>query len=162
MTTVQGNRQKAQGKRQKWLLPLCAVMMGCSQSGEAPPKPVVAVKVAPVQTQDVQISSTAPATIFPREQASIAARITGPIRYLRVHKGDSVKAGDVLAALESRDVVAARGEICRRRPLAPCPPTSNAGAGNWLRRKPRSTRHKRSTTAATSSSNSAPSRAATC
>ena len=107
---MQGNRQKAQGKRQKWLLPLCAVMMGCSQSGEAPPKPVVAVKVAPVQTQDVQISSTAPATIFPREQASIAARITGPIRYLRVHKGDSVKAGDVLAALESRDVVAARGE----------------------------------------------------
>jgi len=110
VTTVQGNRQKAQGKRQKWLLALCAVMTGCSHSEEAPPKPVVAVKVAPVQTQDVQLSITAPATIFPREQASIAARITAPIRSLKVHKGDSVKAGEVLATLESRDVVAARGE----------------------------------------------------
>ena len=107
---MQGNRQKAQVKRQEWLLMLCAVMMGCSHSEEAPPKPVVGVKVAPVQTQDVQLSITAPATIFPREQASIAARVTAPIRSLRVHKGDSVKAGDVLATLESRDVVAARGE----------------------------------------------------
>jgi HlyD family secretion protein len=108
--TVRRNWQKAQVKRQKWLLPLCAVMMGCSHSEEAPPKPVVAVKVAPVQTQDVQLSITEPATIFPREQASIAARITAPIRSLKVHKGDSVKAGEVLATLESRDVVAARGE----------------------------------------------------
>jgi multidrug efflux pump subunit AcrA (membrane-fusion protein) len=107
---VQGNRQTAQGKRQKWLLALCAVMMGCSHSEEAPPKPVVVVKVAPVQTADVQVSITAPATIFPREQASIAARVTAPIRSLKVHKGDSVKAGEVLATLESRDVVAARGE----------------------------------------------------
>ncbi len=107
---MQRNPQKAQGKRQKWLLALCAVTMGCSHSEEAPPKPVVAVKVAPVQTQDVQLSITAPATIFPREQASIAARVTAPIRSLRVHKGDSVRAGDVLATLESRDVVAARGE----------------------------------------------------
>lgn len=110
MTIVQGNRKKARGKGRKWLLPLCAVMMGCSHSEEIPPKPVVAVKVAHVQTQDVQLSITAPATIFPREQASIAARITAPIRSLRVHKGDSVRAGDVLATLESRDMAAARGE----------------------------------------------------
>jgi multidrug efflux pump subunit AcrA (membrane-fusion protein) len=108
--TVRRNWQKAQVNRQKWLLTLCAVMIGCSHSEEAPPKPVVAVKVAPVQTQDVQLSITEPATIFPREQASIAARITAPIRSLKVHKGDSVKAGEVLATLESRDVVAARGE----------------------------------------------------
>lgn len=85
-------------------------MIGCSHSEEAPPKPVVAVKVAPVKTEDVEISISAPATIFPREQASIAARITAPIRELRVHKGDTVRAGDVLATLESRDVAAARGE----------------------------------------------------
>ena len=110
MTALRSNRQKVEGKTQKWLLLLCAVMIGCSHSEEAPPKPVVAVKVAPVTTQDVQLSVTAPATIFPREQASIAARITGPIRNLRVRKGDSVKAGDVLATLESRDVAAARQE----------------------------------------------------
>lgn len=107
---MQANRQKAQSKRQKWLLPLCAVMMGCSHSEEAPPKPVVTVKVVPVTTEDIQISITAPATVFPREQASVAARITAPLHDLRVHKGDTVKAGDVLATLESRDVVAARGE----------------------------------------------------
>jgi len=110
VTALRSNRQKVEGKTQKWLLLLCAVMIGCSHSEEAPPKPVVAVKVAPVTTQDVQLSVTAPATIFPREQASIAARITGPIRNLRVRKGDSVKAGDVLATLESRDVAAARQE----------------------------------------------------
>jgi multidrug efflux pump subunit AcrA (membrane-fusion protein) len=117
-------------------------MMGCSHSEEAPPKPVVAVKVAPVQTQDVQLSITAPATIFPREQASIAARITAPIRSLKVHKGDSVREGEVLATLESRDVVAARGEAAAA--------------------KRGSIRRRRSMTAATSSSNSARSRAAIC
>jgi HlyD family secretion protein len=107
---VQGKRQEATGTRRKWLLPLCAVMMGCSRSEEAPPKPVVAVKVARVETRDVALSITAPATIFPREQASVAARITAPIRELKVRKGDNVKAGDGLAVLESRDVVAARAE----------------------------------------------------
>src|SRR5215831_16322825 len=104
------NGQKANSNGQRWLLPICAVMLGCSHSEEAPPKPVVSVKVAPVRTEDVQLSITAPATIFPREQASVAARITAPIRDLRVGKGDTVKAGELLAVLESRDMVAARDE----------------------------------------------------
>lgn len=73
-------------------------------------KPEVAVKVAKAERQDIPLVVNAPATIFAREQASIAARVTAPIRELRVRKGDSVAAGQVLAVLENRDVVAQRQE----------------------------------------------------
>lgn len=88
----------------------CLLLAGCAARQEPESKPVVAVKVARVETSDVQISVQAPATIFPREQANIAARITAPISALGVRKGDDVKAGQVLALLENRDLLAQRAE----------------------------------------------------
>ena len=73
-------------------------MLGCSHPPEeAAPKPVVTVKVARAQAEDIKLSVHAPATIFPREQANISARITALIRTLRVRKGDRVASGQVLA-----------------------------------------------------------------
>ena len=91
---------------------LCAAFLaGCAQNKEdAPEKPVVAVKVARAELADLPQVVTAPGTIFPREQANIAARITAPIRELRVKKGDTVTAGQVLALLDNRDVVAQQRE----------------------------------------------------
>ena len=77
---------------------------------EPPPKPVVTVKVATAERGDVRLSVRAPATLFPRQQASVAARITAPIKELKARKGDVVAAGQVLALLEDRDVVAQRSE----------------------------------------------------
>ena len=88
----------------------CLLLAGCAAREEPQTKPIVAVKVARVETTDVKVSVQAPATIHPREQANIAARITAPIGALRVRKGDSVTAGQVLALLENRDVVAQRAE----------------------------------------------------
>jgi len=84
--------------------------VGCGHKEEEQVKPVVAVKVAKAEVADLRLSVTAPASVFPREQASVAARITAPIRELRVKKGGTVAAGQVLAVLENRDALAQRQE----------------------------------------------------
>jgi multidrug efflux pump subunit AcrA (membrane-fusion protein) len=97
----------------KWTL-LCAgvlLLSGCHKSEEeAPPKPLVAVKVAQAETAPVEVAVHAPATVFARELANVTARITAPIRSLKVKKGDDVRAGDLLAVLESREVEAQLAE----------------------------------------------------
>lgn len=85
-------------------------LFGCSHPEEAPEKPVVTVKVTRAETAEVQLTVQAPATIFPREQANISARTTAPILSLKVRKGDSIKAGQVLALLESKDLEAQQAE----------------------------------------------------
>ena len=93
------------------VLSLALLLSGCAhQDEEAPQKAVVAVKVARAETAEVRLTVNAPATIFPREQANILARITAHIRELRARKADSVAAGQVLAVLESRDILAQRDE----------------------------------------------------
>jgi HlyD family secretion protein len=95
----------------KRLFPVLTVfLVGCTHPEEAPPKPLVTVKVARAETADVQLTIQAPATIFPREQANISARTTAPILNLKVRKGDNITAGQVLAVLESKDVEAQHAE----------------------------------------------------
>ena len=91
---------------------LCAVfLVSCAQKkDEAVEKPVVAVKLAKAELADLPQIVSAPATVFPREQANITARITAPIRELRARKGDTVRAGQVLALLENRDILAQQRE----------------------------------------------------
>ena len=98
--------------RTRALLFCVLLLVGCSSAPkeEAEPKPVVSVKVAKAERGDVELSVSAPATTFPREQANISARITSPIRELRVRKGDSVRAGQTLALLEDRDIRAQQAE----------------------------------------------------
>ncbi|HZF39416.1 MAG TPA: biotin/lipoyl-binding protein, partial [Blastocatellia bacterium] len=90
---------------------ICVVSLlaGCGkEQAESAPKPVVEVKVAKAEIADLRLSAQAPATIFPREQASIAARVTARILRLNAKKGDYVKAGQTLALLENRDLIAQR------------------------------------------------------
>lgn len=89
---------------------LMVVLAGCGTKPEDKARPVLAVKVAPVEKSAVPWMVRAPATIYPREQANLAARITAPIRELRARMGDEVAAGQVLAVLESRDLMAQRDE----------------------------------------------------
>jgi multidrug efflux pump subunit AcrA (membrane-fusion protein) len=100
------------GKRNCWLLAglLCFAGCGKKEEEEAKPKPLVAVKVATAETAEIRLAVKAPASLWPREQANISARITAPIRELRVHKGDTVAKNQVLAVLEDRDLAAQREE----------------------------------------------------
>ncbi len=94
------------------LLIVCAAMLtSCKRTKEdAPEKPVVQVKVESASVSDIPEIVSAPATIHPREQANVSSRITVPIRQLRVRKGDNVRAGEILAVLENRDLTAQRDE----------------------------------------------------
>jgi multidrug efflux pump subunit AcrA (membrane-fusion protein) len=92
------------------LASITLALTGCSSKPEEEPTPLIEVKLGSPSRRNLEISVSGPATIFPREQANIAARITAPIRDLRAHKGDNVKAGQVLAVLDSRDLTAQKAE----------------------------------------------------
>ncbi|MCC7153921.1 MAG: efflux RND transporter periplasmic adaptor subunit [Bryobacterales bacterium] len=89
---------------------LAALLAGCGAKEDEPLKTIVTVRVATAEESDVQLAIRAPATVFPREQANIAARITAPIRELDARKGDVVSPGQVLARLDNQDLVAQRRE----------------------------------------------------
>lgn len=92
------------------LLLLC-LAGSCGRSGEEEaPKPVVSVETETARREDVPITLDAPATLFPREEANIASRVTVPIRALHVRKGDTVAKGQLLASLEDRDAIAQRAD----------------------------------------------------
>ncbi|MGH9800273.1 MAG: efflux RND transporter periplasmic adaptor subunit [Blastocatellia bacterium] len=68
------------------------------------------MKTAKAEITDLTLTVSAPATIFPREQANIAARLTARITRLNARKGDKVAAGQLLAVLENHDLIAQRDE----------------------------------------------------
>lgn len=93
-------------------LALSLLTLGCGEAKkEEEGKPTVTVKTVNAEQGDVELSVHAPATVFPREQANIASRITAPILSLAVRKGDRVAAGQVLVRLDNRDLIAQRKEI---------------------------------------------------
>lgn len=92
------------------LVLIVAALAGCHANNAGDPKPLVEVKVARAVETDVSIVVRAPATVYPREQANIASRLTAPVLELKARKGDSVSAGQVLARLENRDLLAQRAE----------------------------------------------------
>ncbi len=149
------------------------ILAGCGAQEEETPKPVVEVKVAKAEAADVKITVRAPASVFAREQANISARITAPIRKLLVRKGDNVAAGQVLAQLDNRDLLAQRDEAAAavtdaqanlQRVTSGTLPTDIERARGQLasRRSGTELRPKSSTTGAGNFSSRARFRSATC
>jgi multidrug efflux pump subunit AcrA (membrane-fusion protein) len=81
-----------------------------SSKSEEPATVVVSVKVAKVEKETIAAPVSAVGTIFPREQATVAAKISAQIKTMGLLKNKLVKAGEVIAVLESRDLVAQRNE----------------------------------------------------
>ncbi|MDQ2936423.1 MAG: efflux RND transporter periplasmic adaptor subunit [Acidobacteriota bacterium] len=71
---------------------------------------VVSVRVAKAERQPISAQVAAVGTIFPRDKADVAAKISAPIRQMALLKNRVVKAGEVIVVLESRDLVAQRNE----------------------------------------------------
>jgi HlyD family secretion protein len=72
--------------------------------------PVVSVKVAKADVEPIAAEVVAVGTIWPKEKADVAAKVSAPIKTMALLKNRLVKAGEVIAVLESRDLQAQRAE----------------------------------------------------
>lgn len=72
--------------------------------------PVVSVKVVKAEKESIAAPVSAVGTIWPREKADVAAKISAQIRKMALLKNKLVHAGDVIAVLESRDLETQRAE----------------------------------------------------
>ncbi len=85
-----------------------AIFMGSACSKEKVEEPAVSVQVSPVQKQTIQRTVTAEAILFPLQQSAIVPKISAPVKKFYVNRGSRVRAGQLLATLENRDLVAAQ------------------------------------------------------
>ena len=83
------------------------VLFGCSPKQESEPPPTVTVQVATVEEKPIQDVVKADAVLYPREQAAIVPKISAPVKKFYVQRGSKVRAGQLLAELEDRDLAGA-------------------------------------------------------
>jgi HlyD family secretion protein len=72
--------------------------------------PTVSVKVVKAEKETIAAPVTAVGTIWPREKADVGAKISAQIKSMALLKNKLVRAGEVIAVLESRDLQAQRAE----------------------------------------------------
>jgi HlyD family secretion protein len=90
------------------LAPLAFVLLiSPACSSKKPEEPTVNVQVVPVKKATIEQTVKAEAILFPLAQSAIVPRISAPVKVFYVKRGDKVRAGQVLAKLESRDLAAA-------------------------------------------------------
>src|SRR5438067_4260824 len=77
---------------------------------EAEVTPVVSVKVTKAEQGSIAAQVVAVGTIWPRERADVAAKVSAQIKKMALLKNKVVRAGEVIAVLESRDLQAQRAE----------------------------------------------------
>jgi RND family efflux transporter MFP subunit len=77
---------------------------------EAEVTPTVSVKVAKAEKGAIAAPVTAVGTIWPREKADVGAKLSAQIKSMTLLKNKLVRAGEVIAVLESRDLQAQRAE----------------------------------------------------
>src|SRR6185436_1246981 len=77
---------------------------------EAEATPVVSVKVAKAERGNIAAQFVAVGTIWPREKADVGAKVSAQIKKMALLKNKVVRAGEVIAVLESRDLQAQRAE----------------------------------------------------
>jgi HlyD family secretion protein len=109
--------------KQYWIGALVAgaglmALSGCGKKE----KVEAATAPAPVQvtavTQDsIRRTVEADGVLFPRDQANVMPKISAPVQKFYVNRGDHVKAGQLLATLENKDLTAAvaagRGQVAQ-------------------------------------------------
>src|ERR1051325_885875 len=78
--------------------------------GETEVTPTVSVKVVKAEKGNISEPISAVGTIWPREKADVAAKVSAQIKKMALLKNKVVHAGEVIAVLESRDLQAQRAE----------------------------------------------------
>lgn len=95
--------------RSIWIsLTISAALAGVGCSGGAPPPtPAVSVQAATVERKTIRDVISTEAVLYPKSEASIVPKISAPIQTFYVNRGGRVRAGQLLARLENRDLQAA-------------------------------------------------------
>jgi multidrug efflux pump subunit AcrA (membrane-fusion protein) len=70
----------------------------------------VTVDVAPALNSEIQLKVAGDAVLYPLEQSAIVPKLTAPVRKFYVERGAHVRAGQLLAELEDRDLTSAVAE----------------------------------------------------
>jgi HlyD family secretion protein len=99
--------------KNRWLIIIAGLLLfGCSaKKAEQPPEEhVVTVDVAPVLTSAISLKVTSDALLYPLQQAAIVPKISAPVKKFYVDRGAHVRAGQLLAELENRDLAGALAE----------------------------------------------------
>jgi HlyD family secretion protein len=91
------------------LLASLVVMIGCSGEAKDSEQPVP-VEIVSVEKATVQQKITADAVLFPIAQSALVPKISAPVKKFLVNRGSHVRAGQLLAVLENRDLAAAAQE----------------------------------------------------
>src|SRR5512138_2903776 len=106
-------RYRTAGRCQALTLLAAAILFfSCSSKKEEPEasEHVVTVDVAPVLSTSISLKVTADALLYPLQQAAIVPKISGPVKKFYVDRGSRVRAGQLLAELENRDLASAAAE----------------------------------------------------
>lgn len=81
-------------------------MIACSGNAKESEQPVP-VEIVPVQKATLHQTITADAVLFPIAQSALVPKISAPVKKFLVNRGSQVRAGELLAVLENRDLAAA-------------------------------------------------------
>ena len=93
-----------------WLLGTAtAAMISCAGESKDTEQPVH-VEIVSVSKTALQQNITADAVVFPIAQSALPAKISAPVKKFLVNRGSRVRAGQLLAVLENRDLAAAAQE----------------------------------------------------
>lgn len=88
------------------LLLIALSLQGCKSAADNETAALVTVQAERPEIGELSEHIMADATFSPLAQAAISPKITAPVRTFYVQRGSKVKAGDLLAVLENRDLSA--------------------------------------------------------
>ena len=86
------------------------ILASCAKEKEKETEQVFPVQVQKAEKGSIQRIITADAVIFPKSQSAIMPKISAPVRSFKVNRGDHVAAGQLVAELENKDLLAAKSD----------------------------------------------------
>ena len=104
------SHRKVLGMTRSCLVPAAlafSLLCGCSKPKEKETEPVLPVQVTPVVSEPIERVIVAEGVLRALDQSGVMPKISAPVRKFYVNRGDHIKAGQLLATLENRDLAAA-------------------------------------------------------
>jgi len=89
---------------------LALLLSACGKKQAAEVASPPAVQVTAVTQNTIRRIVRGDGVLFPQDQANVVPKITAPVQKFYVRRGDHVRAGQVVAELENRDLVGAAAE----------------------------------------------------